>query len=73
MKKAVIVAFDKFTDIDIFLEFTDEKPKVAKLLKAEGRIIEAFGETKVDIVSRLDSVKGQKIKTQIDKDGVRVF
>jgi predicted nucleotidyltransferase len=61
------------SDVDIYLEYKDPKPKVAQLLKAEGRVIEAFGETKVDVLSRIDSVKGQRLKMQIDKDGICVF
>ena len=61
------------SDVDIYLEFADAKPSVSKLLKAEGLVIETFGETKVDIVSRLDTAKGKRLKLQIDKDGVYVF
>lgn len=61
------------SDIDIFLDFGKDKPTTAKLLKAEGKVIEAFGTTKVDLISQLDSSKGQKLKTQIEKDGVSVF
>jgi len=60
------------SDIDIYLEFAD-KTGVSKLLKAEGRVIEAFGETKVDVVGQLSTPKGQRLKLQIEKDGVRVF
>jgi predicted nucleotidyltransferase len=60
------------SDIDIYLDFA-EKPKTSNLLKAEGRIIEAFGENKVDIVSWLESEKGRRLMIQIEKDGVRVF
>lgn len=61
------------SDIDIYLEFIYTKPAIAKQLKAEGKIIEAFGENKVDIVSDLSSPRGQRLKLQIDKDGKRVF
>lgn len=61
------------SDIDVYLDFGDKKPLVAKMLKAEGRVIEAFGEAKVDVVSHLGTPKGQRLKLQIDKDGVRVF
>jgi predicted nucleotidyltransferase len=61
------------SDIDIYIEFSKPKLSVAKLLKAEGKIIEAFGENKVDIVSDLSSPNGQKLKLQIDKDGHLVF
>ena len=65
---------DKETsDIDIYLDFGLAKPKVNKLLKAEGRVIESFGEQKVDVVSDLSSIRGQKLRTQIDQDGIRVF
>ena len=60
------------SDIDIYLDFS-EKPKASNLLKAEGRVIEAFGETKVDVVSWLGSEKGRRLMAQIEKDGVRVF
>lgn len=61
------------SDIDLFLDFGFSKPTTAKLLKAEGKIIEAFGQTKVDLVSDLSSTKGQRLKIEIDKDGIRVF
>jgi predicted nucleotidyltransferase len=61
------------SDIDIYIEFVYTKPSAAKLLKAEGRILEAFGENKVDIVSDLNSPRGQRLKLQINKDGKRVF
>lgn|GEM_PF-1514532 len=60
------------SDIDIYLDFA-EKPSIAKQLKAEGKVIEAFGETKVDVLSRLDTAKGKKLLLQIEKDGVHVF
>jgi predicted nucleotidyltransferase len=60
------------SDIDIYLDFA-EKPKASVLLKAEGLVIEAFGNTKIDIVSWLDSEKGQRLISEIEKDGVRVF
>lgn len=61
------------SDIDIYLDFGGEKPKAQRMLKAEGRILETFGENKVDIVSQLDSVKNPRLKQRIEKDGVRVF
>jgi predicted nucleotidyltransferase len=61
------------SDIDLFLDFGFNKPTTVKLLKAEGKIIEAFGQAKVDLVSDLTSAKGQKLKIEIDKDGIRVF
>ncbi len=61
------------SDIDIFLDFGKDRPPTTKLLKAEGKVIESFGNTKVDLVSQLDSSKGQKLKIQIEKDGVSVF
>lgn len=61
------------SDIDLYLDFGFNKPTTAKLLKVEGKIIEAFGETKVDLVSDLSSAKGQRLKIEIDKDGIRVF
>ncbi len=61
------------SDIDLFLDFGFNKLNAAKLLKAEGKIIEAFGQIKVDVVSDLTSTKGQRLKIEIDKDGIRVF
>lgn len=61
------------SDIDIYLNFDNGKPKAQKMLKAEGRILEVFGENKVDLVSQLDSVKNAKLKQRIEKDGIRVF
>ncbi len=60
------------SDIDIYLEF-NKKPSATNLLRSEGRIIEAFPNTKVDLISKLDTTKGQKLKTEINKDGVIVF
>jgi len=60
------------SDIDIYLEFS-EKPNIAQQLRAEGRVIEIFGDIKVDVVSRLDSPNGRRLMAQIEKDGVRVF
>lgn len=61
------------SDIDVYVEFVDKKVSIAKVLKAEGKIIETFGENKVDIVSDLSSPRGQRLKLQIDKEGRRVF
>ena len=61
------------SDIDIYLDFGDEKPKAQRVLKAEGRILETFGENKVDIVSLLNSEKNSRLKQRIEKDGIRVF
>ena len=61
------------SDIDIYLDFGDEKPKIQKMLKAEGRILETFGENKVDVMSQVSSVKNPKLKQRIEKDGIRVF
>lgn len=60
------------SDIDIYLEF-DHKPPVKALLAAEGKIIESFGNTDVDIVNYLDSPRGQRLKKRIQKEGIRVF
>jgi predicted nucleotidyltransferase len=60
------------SDIDIYLDFGG-RPKASNLLKAEGRVIEAFGENKVDVVSWIVSEKGRRLYVEIDKDGVRVF
>jgi predicted nucleotidyltransferase len=61
------------SDIDIFLDFNEDRPSAAKMLKAEGKVIEAFGENKVDLVSNVNSPKGQRLKQQIDKDGIYAF
>jgi len=61
------------SDIDIYLDFGDIKPSAGNLLKAEGKVLDAFGSQKIDIVSWLDSTRGKKLKQRIDKDGVRVF
>lgn len=61
------------SDIDLFLDFGKTKPRATNLLAAEGLILEAFGQNKVDVVSGLDSPKGQRLKVQIEKDGVYVF
>jgi predicted nucleotidyltransferase len=61
------------SDIDIYLDFGDERPKAQKLLKAEGIIIATFGEGKVDIVSQLEGAKNSGLKQRIEKDGVCVF
>ncbi len=61
------------SDIDLLLDFGFSKPTTAKLLKAEGKVIEAFGQAKVDLVCDLASTKGQRLKKEIDKDGIRVF
>lgn len=61
------------SDIDIYLDFGLEKPKAFKLLKAEGRILETFGENKVDIISQLNADKNPRLAERIQKDGIRVF
>jgi predicted nucleotidyltransferase len=61
------------SDIDIYLDFGDIKPSAANLLRAEGKILDAFGRQKTDIVSWLHSSRGKRLKQRIDKDGVRVF
>ncbi len=61
------------SDIDIYLDFGDANINVTKMLKAEGRILESFEKNKVDIVSRLSSAKGQRLKQKIDQEGIRVF
>ncbi len=61
------------SDIDIYLDFGDQKPKAAELLKSEGQILEKFGSQKVDLVSHLNSPRGQRLKKRIEKEGVRVF
>lgn len=61
------------SDIDVYLDFGDEKPKIQKMLQAEGRIIETFGENKVDVISQPKSAKNTRLHQRIEKDGVRVF
>ena len=61
------------SDIDIYLDFGLEKPKAFKILKAEGRILETFGENKVDIISQLNADKNPRLAERVEKDGVRVF
>jgi predicted nucleotidyltransferase len=62
------------SDIDIFLDFGDKKVSAADILKAEGKVIEGFGENKVDIVSKLGlSAKEKALKSNIEKEGVGVF
>ena len=63
---------DSESDIDLYLEFS-EKISASRLLKAEGIIIDAFGKTKIDIVSQIKSQKGQRLLQQIMKDGIYVF
>jgi predicted nucleotidyltransferase len=61
------------SDIDIYLVFGPDKPKAFKILKAEGRILESFGENKVDIISQLKTHKNPRLLERIEKDGIRVF
>lgn len=61
------------SDIDLYLDFGDQKPSASILLRAEGKIIESFFPLKVDIASHLTSSRGQRLKQKIDKEGVRVF
>ena len=61
------------SDIDIFLDFGEMRPSAASLLRAEGKILDAFGSQKTDIVSWLRSSRGKRLKKRIDMDGVRVF
>jgi predicted nucleotidyltransferase len=61
------------SDIDLYIEFTNPKLPIGKMLKAEGRILEAFGDTPVDIVSGLKSEKTFLLKKTIEQEGVRVF
>ena len=61
------------SDIDIYLDFGEKQPTTQKLLKAEGIVYEAFSPNAVDVVSDLESVKGQKLKLHIGRDGVDVF
>ena len=61
------------SDIDVYLDFGTTRPKVAQLLRAEGRVIEAFGENKVDIVSLMDFKRNPKLQKRIETDGVSAF
>jgi predicted nucleotidyltransferase len=61
------------SDIDIYLDFGDIKPPASNLLNAEGKILDAFGSQKTDIVSWLHSTRGKRLKQRIDQDGIRVF
>ena len=44
-----------------------------RILKAEGRILEVFGDNKVDIISQLKAHKNARLIGRIKKDGIRVF
>ena len=57
----------------IIEENAPAKPKAFKILKAEGRILETFGENKVDIISQLNADKNPRLAERVEKDGVRVF
>jgi predicted nucleotidyltransferase len=61
------------SDIDIYLDFGESVPSVTRLLKAEGRVIESFGETRVDVIGRLKTPRALRLRAQIERDGVRVF
>lgn len=61
------------SDIDVFLDFGGIRPKTSDMLRAEGRVIEAFHPLKVDVVSQVESVKGQGLKKAIEKEGKLVF
>ena len=61
------------SDIDIFLDFGEIKPSAASLLTAEGKVFEAFGSHRIDVVSWLRSPRGKRLRQRIDKDGIRVF
>lgn len=61
------------SDIDICLDFGPEKPKVSKVLKAEGRLLEVFADNKIDIISGLNAAKNPRLAERITKDGIRVF
>jgi predicted nucleotidyltransferase len=61
------------SDIDIYLDFGDEKIHASNLLGAEGLVLNAFGENKIDIVSRLNSPRGERLKKRIEEDGIYVF
>lgn len=61
------------SDIDICLDFGVVKPKAIKLLKAEGRILEVFGDNKVDIIDLQSAAKNPRLSLRIQQDGIRVF
>ena len=61
------------SDVDVFLDFGENLPRLEKMLKAEGRVIQAFGEGHVDVVSDLKGPKMRKLKSQIEEDGIRAF
>ena len=61
------------SDIDICIDFGPEKPKAFKMLKAEGRILETFGENKVDIINQQSVDRNPRLSQRIQKDGIRVF
>lgn len=61
------------SDIDIYLDFGNVKPSAANLLRAEGKILDAFGSQKTDIVAWLQSARAKRLKQRIEKDGIRAF
>lgn len=61
------------SDIDIYLDYGDLRPKIGERLRAEGMVLDTLSGSRVDIVSDLDSAKGKRLLAQILKDGVRVF
>ena len=61
------------SDIDVYLDCSNKKIPIADLLKAEGQIIEAFDGVQVDIVTQLKLPKNEKLKQQIEQEGVSVF
>jgi predicted nucleotidyltransferase len=61
------------SDIDIYLNFGDQKPKIENLLFAEGKILQAFGENRVDVISNRRNSIRPSLKGRIEKDGVNVF
>ena len=61
------------SDLDIYLDFGNKALNAAELLRAEGKIIEAFPKLQVDFVTDLKSNKGKKLKIQIDQDGKNAF
>ena len=61
------------SDIDLYLDYGDIVPDANHILPVEGKILEAFRDTKVDFVSNLSTAKGRRLKIQIDKDGKNAF
>ena len=61
------------SDLDLYLDFGPKALNASELLRAEGKIIEAFPQIQIDFVTDLQSRKGKKLKIQIDQDGKNAF